>query len=125
MLGTGGASKAVAHILKKLGCEPIFISRSPKNNLEFSYADINSYMVQACKLIVNTTPVGTFPNVNDEIDFPTQFLSEEHLIIDLIYNPEETVFLKQAKTEGAITQNGIVMLREQAEKAWSIWNSAT
>lgn len=122
ILGTGGASKAVEYVLKGLGCDPIFISRNPIKSNEFPYEDINNYMVDACKMIINTTPVGTFPNIEDCPDFPFELLNEENLVIDLIYNPEETSFLKQAKQQGAVTLNGLVMLREQAEKAWAIWS---
>jgi shikimate dehydrogenase len=80
-------------------------------------------MVKSCKLIVNCTPVGTFPNINDHIDFPFQYLTEEHLVIDLIYNPQITAFLMKSKQYGATIVNGESMLKEQALKSWGIWNS--
>jgi len=122
ILGTGGASKAVKFVLEKIGLDCIFISRNPKGEKEFSYEEINSYMLNACKLIVNTTPVGTFPNVTEKIEFPYSFLTDKHLVVDLIYNPAETAFLKNAKERGSTTLNGETMLKQQAMKAWEIWN---
>ena len=123
ILGTGGASKAVAYVLKSIGLDVIFISRNPSKENEFSYAEINSHMLDACKMIVNCTPVGTFPNVDEEIVFPYEFLSEHHLIVDLVYNPSKTILLSKAEKQGAIIVNGYSMLREQALKSWLIWNS--
>jgi shikimate dehydrogenase len=123
ILGTGGASKAIAYVLERLGCTPIFISRYPKAENQFAYEEINKNMIEACPLIVNTTPVGMFPNETKEIDFPVKYLSEKNLVIDLIYNPKETIFLQKAKTKGAWTLNGLTMLHQQAEKSWEIWNS--
>ena len=122
ILGTGGASKAIAYVLESLGCTPIFISRYPNTENQFAYEEINKTMIDACPLIVNTTPRGMYPNVNETPDFPTQFLNDKNLVIDLIYNPEETIFLQKAKAQGAWTLNGITMLHQQAEKSWAIWN---
>ncbi len=123
ILGTGGASKAVAYVLKQIGLNVIFASRDPKGENEFPYEAINEHMVNACKMIVNCTPVGTFPNVDEKPDFPTEYLTAEHFVADLIYNPEQTKLLKEAASKGAITMNGHSMLKEQALKAWEIWNS--
>lgn len=123
ILGTGGASKAVAYVLKNIGIDVLYVSRNPLNSNEFSYNDINEYMLKACKLVVNTTPLGTFPNVEVSPLFPFQFLSEEHLVVDLIYNPAETLFLRKAKQAGATTLNGESMLKEQALKSFDIWTS--
>lgn len=123
ILGTGGASKAVASVLKNIGLDVLWISRNPKNEKEFPYEAINEYMLRACKVVVNCTPVGTFPNVDDCVPFPFEFLTESHLCIDLIYNPEETKFLRESRSKGATTLNGLSMLKEQANKAWEIWNS--
>jgi len=122
VLGTGGASKAIAFVLEELGCSPIYISRYPNAENQFAYEEINKNMIEACPLIVNTTPIGMFPNENDEIDFPTQFLTEKNLVIDLIYNPKETIFLKKSKAKKAWTLNGLTMLHQQAERSWLIWN---
>lgn len=123
ILGTGGASKAVEFALKSIGVDVIFISRNPTKDNHFSYEDINSYMLDACKMIINCTPVGTFPNVNDEITIPYESLTENHLVVDLVYNPPKTRLLIRAEEQGAIIVNGHSMLKEQALKAWSIWNS--
>jgi shikimate dehydrogenase len=122
ILGTGGAAKAVAYVLKEIGIEVLFVSQSPKGKNQFGYVDINEYMIKACKLIVNTTPVGMYPFVDECVIFPFANLTEEHLVVDLIYNPEETKFLKQARENHASILNGASMLKEQALKSWAIWN---
>lgn len=123
ILGTGGAAKAVAYVLKNIGLEVIYASRNPIENNQFSYDSINEYMVGACKMIVNCTPIGTFPNINEKPDFPTELLTDKHLIVDLIYNPEKTRLLQEAEAKGSLVLNGYSMLKEQAKKAWEIWNS--
>ena len=123
ILGTGGASKAVAYVLKNIGLEVIFASRNPTESNQFSYDSINEYMVNACKMIVNCTPIGTFPNATEKPDFPTELLTDKHLVVDLIYNPEKTQLLQEAEAKGALVLNGYSMLKEQAKKAWEIWNS--
>lgn len=122
ILGTGGASKAVAHVFKSIGIDVIFCSRNPSGPKEFSYDLLNEHMVNACKVIINCTPIGTFPNVDESIDFPFQFLTKDHLVVDLIYNPAKTKFLQKAEEVGATILNGESMLKEQALKAWEIWN---
>lgn len=121
ILGTGGASKAIAHVLTNIGVDVIFISRNPEDENQFSYEDINENMVNACKMIVNCTPVGTFPNVELKPDFPTEFITADHFVVDLIYNPEKTRLLREAEAKGAIILNGHSMLKEQALRAWEIW----
>ena len=121
IFGTGGASKAVEFVLKNLGIDVIFISRNPKGENQFSYEDVNEHMTKACKLWVNTTPVGTYPNNEDGLPIPFDFLTEHHFLIDLIYNPEKTVFLQEGEKKGAMIQNGYSMLKHQATKAWEIW----
>jgi shikimate dehydrogenase len=123
ILGTGGASKAVAFVLNKIGIDVNFICRNPSRTKEFSFEEINQNMIGACKLIVNCTPVGTYPNINEKIEIPYQYLSDEHLVVDLIYNPDKTQFLEAAEKEGATILNGYSMLKHQALKAWEIWNS--
>ncbi len=120
ILGTGGASKAIAYVLKNIGLDVLFISRTPELN-QFSYEDINENMVKAYKMIVNCTPIGTSPNIDEKPNFPTKFLTENHFVVDLIYNPEKTTFLKEAEAKGAIILNGYSMLKEQALKAWELW----
>lgn len=121
ILGTGGASKAVAYVLKKLGVNVLFASREPNPGM-IAYNELNQYVINSHLMIVNTTPVGMYPNVNDKVDIPYEYLSDKHLLIDLVYNPEETQFLKEGKARGAKTLNGLTMLHQQAEKAWEIWN---
>jgi len=123
ILGTGGASKAVAYVLKKVGVEIYFVTSSKvkKTNNTFFYSEINELVMNAFKLIVNTTPVGTFPNITDSPALPYPLFTPEHLAYDLTYNPEQTLFLKQAKEKGSIVVNGLSMLQLQAEKSWEIW----
>lgn len=123
ILGTGGASKAVEYVLKSLGIQPIFISRNPSKENEFGYDEINNHMLNACKLIVNTTPIGTFPAVDECVELPFEFLSPAHLVVDLIYNPSKTQLLQKSEEAGAQILNGESMLKQQALKAWEIWNS--
>jgi shikimate dehydrogenase len=122
LLGTGGASKAVAFVFNNIGIDVIFCTRNPKKSNEFPYSAMNEHMVNACKVIVNCTPVGTFPNIDEHIAFPFEHLTDEHLVVDLIYNPSTTKFLFFAKQNGATILNGESMLKEQALKAWEIWN---
>jgi shikimate dehydrogenase len=122
ILGTGGASKAVAHVFNSLGIDVIFCSRNPKGPKEFSYELLNEYMVNACKVIVNCTPLGTSPTTDEYINLPFEYLTPEHLVVDLVYNPPKTTFLLKAEKNGATVLNGESMLKEQALKAWSIWN---
>ena len=123
IIGTGGASKAVAYVLKRIGIDVFFISRNPIGVNQYGYSDINEHMVKSCKLIVHTTPIGTFPNTNESIDFPFQFLTSDHLVVDLVYNPPLSKFLLNSKDMGVVTLNGHSMLEQQALKAWEIWNS--
>ena len=123
ILGTGGAAKAVSYALKKVGVEVYFVSRSEKKNEKtFSYNEINDRIMKAFKLIVNTTHLGTFPIMEECPPLPYEFFTTDHLAYDLIYNPEQTLFLSKAKEQGAITMNGLSMLQLQAEKSWEIWN---
>ncbi len=124
ILGTGGAAKAVAHVFQSLGIDVIWVSRTPEGEFQFPYEAINEYMLQSCKVIVNCTPIGTFPNTEECVSFPFEFLTKEHLCIDLIYNPAETKFLRLSREQGATTLNGYSMLKEQALKSWEIWNTS-
>jgi shikimate dehydrogenase len=121
ILGTGGASKAVAFALKDLKIEFDFVSRNP-SEYEFSYTELNEEIFNEYHIIINTTPIGTFPNMTECPEIPYEFFTKNHIAYDLIYNPEETTFLKKAKSYKAKTKNGHDMLIFQAEKAWQIWN---
>ncbi len=122
ILGTGGASKAVAYALSRLDYTIEYVSRSGKNNgLSFKQVDKNT--LSDYSLIINCTPLGTYPNINSCPDIPYQHLGPEHVLFDLVYNPEETRFLQLGKAQGARTTNGRKMLVYQAEKSWEIWNS--
>lgn len=118
ILGNGGAAKAVKYVLDKHGIPSVTVSRST----EINYDNLDIAFVQDHKLIIQCTPVGTFPNVEDCLNFPFEGLSKDHLIIDLIYNPNYTKFIINASEKGAKTVNGYYMLEQQAEKAWEIWN---
>lgn len=122
ILGTGGASKAVAHALKNIGVEVFYVSTGKKQERTFAYSELNQHIFNAFHLIVNTTPLGMYPNQNACPDIPYEFITAKHLCYDLIYNPETTLFLKKAKEQGATTINGLSMLQLQAEKSWEIWN---
>ena len=121
ILGTGGASKAVAYVLEKLGIEYKYVSRNPQKD-EFSYPDISQAIMEEYTLIINTTPLGTFPNIEQCPEIGYEYFSDTHIAFDLIYNPSETKFLRLAKEKGATTKNGYDMLVFQAEKSWEIWN---
>jgi shikimate dehydrogenase len=121
VLGTGGASKAVMFALKQLNVPVIKVSRT-KGKADLTYADLNKNVFKFCKLIINTTPLGTWPNIEESPDIPYNLLTPEHLVYDLIYNPEKSLFLKQAESAGATIMNGLNMLKLQAEKSWEIWN---
>lgn len=121
ILGTGGASKAIAYALRKLDIEYKFVSRdSGKGKL--SYNDLSEEIIKDHNIIINTTPVGTFPDVEEYPKFPVGYLTKNHLVYDLIYNPEITQLLALAKKQGATVKNGLKMLELQAESAWNIWN---
>lgn len=121
ILGTGGAAKAVAFALRKLKIEYDFVSRSGNEEL-FGYADLTKDVFNDYHIIINTTPVGTFPNVNECPELNYTLFTKKHIAYDLVYNPEETRFLLEAKENGATTINGYKMLVYQAERAWKIWN---
>lgn len=123
ILGTGGASKAVFYALNSLNIKCLFVSRNPKNDNEISYEDVNEYIIRNHQIIVNTTPIGTFPNINEKPTINYNELTSKHLLYDLVYNPSETQFLKEGKQRRAMVLNGLQMLQLQAEKAWEIWNS--
>lgn len=121
ILGTGGASKAVAYALHELDIEFTFVSRDPSEN-QFSYEDLTASVFADFQIIINCSPVGTFPNVEEFPPLPYSLFTNDHIAFDLIYNPAETAFLRKAKACNAQTINGYKMLLFQAEKAWKIWN---
>ncbi|WP_299224699.1 shikimate dehydrogenase [uncultured Psychroserpens sp.] len=123
ILGTGGASKAIVYVLKKMKIDYDHVSRSKKPEAKFTYDSLTEDDIKHYKIIVNCTPVGTHPNVNICPDIPYDGVTKAHLLYDLIYNPEETKFMRLGRLQGAQTCNGLKMLEFQAEKAWSIWNS--
>jgi len=121
ILGTGGAAKAVAYALQKMGIEYTFVSRSRTGRQYLSYTDLHTLSAGDFTLIVNATPAGTFPDVDACPPIPFDVLDERHLVFDLVYNPAETLLLQRAKTKGAAVKNGLEMLQLQAEAAWKIW----
>lgn len=124
IFGTGGAAKAVASVLKEIGVDVIFISRDRLGkNKHFNYSEVNLQMLNACKLMVNCTPVGTFPNSADYLPLSYEGIGKDHLVIDLIYNPIKSMFLQKAENQGATIMNGEGMLKAQAMKSWSLWNN--
>jgi shikimate dehydrogenase len=125
ILGTGGASKAIKFVLKKLGIAYISASIEELKENEIRYADITKEMIGDRLLIINATPLGTFPKVDACPSIPYEYITPRHVLYDLVYNPEETLFLKTGKAQGAKTFNGLGMLHLQAEKAWEIWNQKT
>jgi len=123
VLGTGGASKAVIYTLRELGIAYTWVSRNPDHK-RIGYADLTPAIIESHKLIINCTPLGMYPHVEDCPDIPYTALSSAHLLFDLIYNPTETLFMQKGKAQGASVSNGYEMLRLQAEYAWEIWNKA-
>jgi shikimate dehydrogenase len=124
ILGTGGASKAVAYALQKMNLKHDYVSRSKKEGVKFTYSDLTDELIARYTIIVNCTPIGTFPNVNECPDIPYDALTKQHILYDLIYNPEQTKFLSCGTLKDATTINGLEMLKLQAEKAWEIWNKS-
>ncbi len=122
VFGTGGASAAVVFVLKKLGIEVQYVSRTASENA-IDYEGVDEAMLSTHHLLVNTTPVGMYPNVDTYPAIPYQYLTPQHHLYDLVYNPAETKFLEKGKLQGATTQNGYEMLILQAEESWRIWNS--
>ena len=121
VFGTGGASKAVYYGLRKLGVEPTLVSRTPKAGM-LGYADLTEEVMARHTVLVNSTPLGMMPDTDSCPDIPYEYISAQHLLFDCIYNPEETLFLRKGKAQGARTKNGMEMLFGQAKAAWAIWN---
>ena len=121
IFGTGGASKAVAFVFKELNIPYTFVSRKPAEN-QLSYQDLNTGIFMEYTILVNCTPLGAYPNIDLKPDIQYRYITSEHLLFDLIYNPEKTAFLQEGEKQGAAICNGQRMLELQAEKAWEIWN---
>ena len=125
ILGTGGASHAVAFVLQKLNIDFVKASRSKKSaDSVISYGDITANTMKEFQIFINTTPLGTFPNINECPSLPYEFVTSEHYFFDLVYNPSKTLFLSLAEKNGATIENGSKMLAIQAEESWKIWNEA-
>lgn len=121
ILGTGGASKAVFHGLKNLGIESTFVSRTHERDNTLTYEELTPDIMAAHTIIVNCTPVGMYPKVNFCPNIPYESLTTNHLLYDLLYNPNITLFMKKGEEQGAVTKNGLEMLLLQAFAAWEIW----
>ncbi len=121
VLGTGGASKAIIYGLHRLGIETLLVSRYQKDNT-IQYEQIDKTVLEEYTVIVNCTPCGMAPHFDECPPLPYENITPKHLMFDLIYNPDETLFLKKGREQGAITKNGLEMLLLQAEGAWEIWN---
>jgi shikimate dehydrogenase len=122
ILGTGGASLAVRYVLEKLGISFSFVSRNIEN-ADYRYKDLSESVLNTHQLIINTTPLGMFPDINKMPEIPLKYLTLNHLVCDLIYNPEETFLLKNAAFAGCQIKNGLEMLHIQAEESWKIWTA--
>ena len=122
VLGTGGASKAVCYGLRKLGITSTLVSRTPREGI-LGYDELTDEVMAAHTIIVNYTPLGMFPDVDSCAPIPYEHITARHLLFDCVYNPEETLFLRKGKAQGATTRNGIEMLIGQAKAAWKIWSN--
>lgn len=123
ILGTGGAAKAVHYSLTKLGINCLYVSRSPKNTQEIHYSELQAEGIKHWPLIVNCTPLGTYPNVDEAPEIPYKGIGNQHFCVDLVYNPEKSKFLSNCEKNGAMILNGKDMLHFQAEAAWELWNA--
>jgi len=122
VLGSGGASKAICYVLNSIGIEYKIVSRYPKED-DLSYRSIDESIMNTHHLIINTTPLGMSPKLKTKPNIPYQYLGADHILYDLVYNPEKTLFLKLGEQQGSTIKNGLEMLELQAEKSWEIWNS--
>lgn len=122
VLGNGGATAAVVFVLKKLGIDFNIVSRKKHDHSTLTYRDINKKIIADCPLIINTTPLGMQPDTGSCPDIPYQFITDRHLLYDLVYNPAKTLFLQKGEERGATIKNGEEMLILQAEESWRIWN---
>ncbi len=120
ILGNGGASKAVQFVLNKLSIPFKIVGRN-NHNSDYAYEDLNKSIIEEAGIIIQTTSVGMYPDVEQFLNIPYDAINENHFCMDLIYNPEETIFLKKSREAGATVKNGLQMLHEQAEESWRIW----
>lgn len=124
ILGDGGAAAAVKFVLKKLQIPYLTVSRKMKEEVNYiNYADLSADLIRSYTIIINTTPLGMFPKVEDAPDIPYEFIGHSHYLYDLIYNPSKTLFLLKGEEQGAVIKNGADMLVLQAEESWRIWNT--
>lgn len=123
ILGTGGAAKAIAYVLKQFGISFKYVSRKQSDNKLINYNELQSSIIESHKLIINCTPLGTYPNIENAPKIPYEFINNQHILFDLIYNPEKTLFLKKGEARGAKIINGYKMLVLQAERAFQIWQN--
>jgi len=123
VLGTGGASRAVVYVLQKLAIPFLMVSRKPTGDKQIGYDQLSEALVESHTLIVNSTPLGMYPEVDSCPDIPYQMLGASHYLFDLVYNPAKTIFLQRGESRGAAIENGLSMLELQAEESWRIWNS--
>ncbi len=121
ILGTGGASKAINYSLKKLGIETLLVSRTPREGI-IGYDDVTPELIETFNVIVNCTPLGMYPNVEESPDLPYEAMDNHTLLYDLIYNPDQTTFMKRGQEYGAIVKNGLEMLLLQAFASWDMWH---
>lgn len=122
VLGTGGAAKAVMYALQEMNIDYLVASRTPGNGT-VAYSSLDQATMEAYTLIINTTPLGMYPNVDACPDIPYEYITSRHLLYDLVYNPAETLFLQKGAAQGAVIKNGYEMLILQAEASWDIWNA--
>ncbi len=122
ILGSGGSSKAISYVFDQLGIEYLFVSRNPFDCKQVRYEILNEEMMMDFSIIVNCTPVGMYPNINEYPPIPYEHLTASHLLFDLTYNPDVTIFMKKGKVQRATVKNGLEMLQLQAEKSWELWN---
>jgi shikimate dehydrogenase len=123
ILGTGGASKAVAYMLEAMQIPYLFVSRNPQDDFTIAYKEITEEAMGQVSLIINTTPLGVTPDIHLYPDLPYALMNESHILYDLVYNPSLTMFMKLGQQQGAKVTNGYQMLVHQAEKAWELWNN--
>jgi shikimate dehydrogenase len=125
ILGNGGAAEAVRFVLNKLNIAFKTVSRKLHDGSDLTYADLDERIINEDLLIINTTPLGTFPNTNEYADIPYQYLTARHFLYDLVYNPPKSLFLQKGEERGAAIKNGHEMLVIQAEESWNIWSTTS